>query len=263
MGVITTAVYVGIAVAIVIILFNVIHLIMSIIFKVKLEIFSLMYPMISKYMFRFERNHTSYRLGWLPLGGYVKYAGMTIAEVGDMQHVKEYMLLGKTPFVRFICMKVSPMLLLIPMVIALFFIHESHSFTVGFEVFVDVIYNLYQYLFSIIDATQANDTWNAITENHAIYPIVFCVISLLTAVSSLISSINIGSEEKETALDKAVSLIQGILALYFIYKAVVLYFSVCSFSEVVLSIFKFTITVYIISFFFILLIRILPKNKHF
>lgn len=51
------------------------HFVAAKIFKVRVEKFFIFFnPWFS--LFRFKRGETEYGMGWLPLGGYVKVAGM-------------------------------------------------------------------------------------------------------------------------------------------------------------------------------------------
>ena len=262
MDIITTAVYVGIALAIVMFLFNIFHYIIAAIFGVRIEIFCMSYPLVTLYMFQFYRNETSYRLGWIPLGGFVKHSGVIAEGLDESKVIPSHMLLSKTPLVKFICISGTPILLLIPFVISAFFIDTNNSITVGFQVVYDVFHNLYEYLFTLIDSDQATANWYTITQKHTMFPIVFCFISLLTAITSTLSSFKYLLQQGESMLDKVFEIIQGILLLYFAYKGIALYFSVDGFMDGLWNLFKFTIAVYIISFVLMLLIKLLPKNKY-
>ena len=62
------------------------HFIMARIFRIRVEKFYIFFdPWFS--LFKFRRGHTEYGLGWLPLGGYVKIAGM-IDESMDKEQMK-------------------------------------------------------------------------------------------------------------------------------------------------------------------------------
>ncbi len=63
------------------------HYIAARIFKIRVEKFYLFFnPWFS--IFKFKKGHTTYGLGWLPLGGYVKIAGM-IDESMDKNQMKQ------------------------------------------------------------------------------------------------------------------------------------------------------------------------------
>ena len=63
------------------------HFIMARIFKIRVEKFYIFFdPWFS--LFKFKRGNTEYGLGWLPLGGYVKIAGM-IDESLDTDQMKQ------------------------------------------------------------------------------------------------------------------------------------------------------------------------------
>ena len=63
------------------------HFVAAKIFKVRVEKFFIFFnPWF--YLFRFKRGETEYGMGWLPLGGYVKIAGM-IDESMDLEQMKE------------------------------------------------------------------------------------------------------------------------------------------------------------------------------
>lgn len=63
------------------------HFIMARIFKIRVEKFYIFFdPWFS--LFKFKRGNTEYGLGWLPLGGYVKIAGM-IDESMDKEQMKQ------------------------------------------------------------------------------------------------------------------------------------------------------------------------------
>ena len=62
------------------------HFVAAKIFKVRVEKFFIFFnPWFS--LFRFKRGETEYGMGWLPLGGYVKIAGM-IDESMDLEQMK-------------------------------------------------------------------------------------------------------------------------------------------------------------------------------
>ena len=61
------------------------HFVAAKIFKVRVEKFFIFFnPWFS--LFRFKRGETEYGMGWLPLGGYVKIAGM-IDESMDLEQI--------------------------------------------------------------------------------------------------------------------------------------------------------------------------------
>ncbi len=63
------------------------HFIAARIFKIRVEKFYIFFdPWFS--LFKFRRGHTEYGMGWLPLGGYVKIAGM-IDESMDTEQMKQ------------------------------------------------------------------------------------------------------------------------------------------------------------------------------
>lgn len=63
------------------------HFFMAKLFKVRVEKFFIFFnPWFS--IFRFKKGETEYGMGWLPLGGYVKIAGM-IDESMDLEQMKE------------------------------------------------------------------------------------------------------------------------------------------------------------------------------
>lgn len=63
------------------------HFIMARVFKIRVEKFYIFFdPWFS--LFKFKRGNTEYGLGWLPLGGYVKIAGM-IDESMDKEQMKQ------------------------------------------------------------------------------------------------------------------------------------------------------------------------------
>lgn len=63
------------------------HFIAARIFKIRVEKFYIFFdPWFS--LFKFRRGHTEYGVGWLPLGGYVKIAGM-IDESMDTEQMKQ------------------------------------------------------------------------------------------------------------------------------------------------------------------------------
>lgn len=62
------------------------HFLMARVFKIRVEKFYIFFdPWFS--LFKFRRGHTEYGVGWLPLGGYVKIAGM-IDESMDKEQMK-------------------------------------------------------------------------------------------------------------------------------------------------------------------------------
>ena len=65
------------------------HFIVARIFKIRVEKFYIFFdPWFS--LFKFKRGETEYGLGWIPLGGYVKIAGM-IDESMDLEQMKQPM----------------------------------------------------------------------------------------------------------------------------------------------------------------------------
>ena len=62
------------------------HYIMARVFKIRVEKFYIFFdPWFS--LFKWKRGETEYGIGWLPLGGYVKIAGM-IDESMDLEQMK-------------------------------------------------------------------------------------------------------------------------------------------------------------------------------
>lgn len=65
------------------------HFFLAKLFKIRVEKFSLFFdPWFRLFSFKPKRSHTQYVLGWLPLGGYVKIAGM-IDESMDTEQMKK------------------------------------------------------------------------------------------------------------------------------------------------------------------------------
>ena len=65
------------------------HFIFARLFKVRVEKFYLFFdPWFSLFKFKPKNSHTEYGVGWLPLGGYVKIAGM-IDESMDREQMKQ------------------------------------------------------------------------------------------------------------------------------------------------------------------------------
>ena len=64
------------------------HFIAAKMFKVKVEKFYLFFDVGGFSLFKFKRGDTQYGMGWLPLGGYVKIAGM-IDESMDKEQMKQ------------------------------------------------------------------------------------------------------------------------------------------------------------------------------
>ena len=66
------------------------HFIMAKIFKVRVEKFYLFFnPWLTIFKFKPKNSHTEYGIGWLPLGGYVKMAGMVDESMDGEQMSKE------------------------------------------------------------------------------------------------------------------------------------------------------------------------------
>jgi hypothetical protein len=172
------------------------------------------------------------------------------------------MLASKSTSVKYICILGAPVLLLIPFVISAIFIDPNASITTGFQVIGDVLFNLYEYMFSIINSETATANWNAISQGFHVFPIIYCIMSLFVAISSILTSLQYFLPQKETLLDKIKDVIMGVLSIYFAYKGITLYFSVCGFSGGLINVFKMTITAYAILCPVMLLIKFLPKNKY-
>ena len=63
------------------------HYIMARVFKIRVDKFYIFFD-LGFSLFKFRRGHTEYGLGWLPLGGYCKIAGM-IDESMDKEYQKQ------------------------------------------------------------------------------------------------------------------------------------------------------------------------------
>jgi len=263
MDLITTAVYFGITVTIVMFLFNIFHCVLASIFGVRVETFGILFTFSNKYFLSFKRNHTQYNLGWIPTGGFVKISGMFEDNI-DSEPVKieDYMLSSKPPIVRFICTAGAPVLLLIPFVISAIFINSTGSLNDGFQVLNDVIYNIYQYLIGTIDNTQTESQWKAIAAAYNEFPIVLCLMTIFTAFTSIATLLNNAISQKIKAFYIISSIALLVFYLYICYKIGALYFSLYSFTDGLLTLCKFIVTIYILSFVCMLLIKILPKNKY-
>ena len=73
------------------------HFIMARVFRIRVEKFYIFFdPWFS--LFKFRRGDTEYGLGWLPLGGYVKIAGM-MDESMDIRKMTKMI-------IRFICIPI-------------------------------------------------------------------------------------------------------------------------------------------------------------
>lgn len=101
--------------------------------------------------------------------------------------IEDYMLLFKPPIVRFICTFGAPILLLIPFLISTSFVAISGSFSESFQTIIDVFHNIYQYISGTIDTTQTENSWNTITQNANLFPVIFSILTLVIAISSAIS----------------------------------------------------------------------------
>lgn len=82
------------------------HFLMARVFKIRVEKFYIFFdPWFS--LFKFRRGHTEYGVGWLPMGGYVKIAGM-IDESMDKEQlerpVQEWEFRAKPAWKRFLVM---------------------------------------------------------------------------------------------------------------------------------------------------------------
>ena len=64
------------------------HYIAARAFKIKVEKFYLFFDAWGFKLFKFKRGETEYGIGWLPLGGYVKIAGM-IDESMDKEQLNQ------------------------------------------------------------------------------------------------------------------------------------------------------------------------------
>ena len=65
------------------------HFLFAKLFKIRVEKFCLFFdPKFTLFKFKPKRSDTTYALGWLPLGGYVKIAGM-IDESMDTEQMKQ------------------------------------------------------------------------------------------------------------------------------------------------------------------------------
>lgn len=105
------------------------HFVAAKIFKVRVEKFFIFFnPWFS--LFRFKRGETEYGMGWLPLGGYVKIAGM-IDESMDLEQMKEpakpYEFRSKPAWQRLIIMIGG---VLVNFILAVFHLHHD-SLCVG------------------------------------------------------------------------------------------------------------------------------------
>ncbi|WP_298424232.1 site-2 protease family protein [uncultured Kordia sp.] len=263
MDFITTAIYFGIAATTVMFLFNIFHCVFASIFEVRIEKFGMLLTIGSKYFLKFKRNHTEYSLGWIPTGSYVKIAGM-FNEGLDIEPTKieEYMLLSKSPIVRFICSAGAPLLLLIPFILSASFIDSNGSLNDGFQVLNNVLYNIYQYLIGAIDVTQTETNWTAIANKYNEFPIILCLMTLFTAFTNITTLLTIAISEKIKGFYNISSIALIIFYLFICYKIIVLYFTLYGFIGGLTSFLKFSVTIYSISFILMLLIKISPKNKY-
>src|SRR3990167_2025509 len=74
--------------SILVILHELWHFIPARIFKTRVEKFFLFFDVSQFKLFSFKRGDTEYGVGWLPLGGYVKIAGM-VDESMDKEAMKQ------------------------------------------------------------------------------------------------------------------------------------------------------------------------------
>src|SRR6056300_1475064 len=76
------------ALAILVTLHELGHFLAARVFGIKVEKFYLFFDAFGVKLFKFKKGDTEYGIGWLPLGGYVKIAGM-IDESMDKEAMKE------------------------------------------------------------------------------------------------------------------------------------------------------------------------------
>jgi membrane-associated protease RseP (regulator of RpoE activity) len=260
----TAAIYFGISLVIVMFLFNIFHCILAGIFGVRIEKFSLLTTFGNAYLIKFKRHHTQYTLGWIPTGSYVKISGMIDErfDTNEPLKIEEYMLLSKHLIVSIICTFWAPALLVVPFIISAFFIIPDGSLNEGFQILIEVIDNIYQYISGTIDSIQVETNWNTITNTANIFPIILCLLTLFMAVSSTITAV-ISNISLQTV--NALVLLNVVFLLcyvYILYKLGVLYFSKYDFTDGLTDILKFLVPVYIFSLVIIFLIKVLPKNKY-
>lgn len=264
MDIITNAVYFGIAGAIIMFLFNIFHCIFAVIFGVRIEKFGMLYNIGNRSFLTFKRNHTEYMLGWIPTGGYVKISGMIDESMdGESMEIKDYMLLSKPPIVRFICTAGAPILLIIPFIISASFIYETNSLNEGFQALNVVINNLYQYGIGAIDSTQAVANWNAIASSYNVFSIILCIMALFIAFSTMIMLLITTTAFKKFKIVLVFTVLYYAFLLYLLYIVGSLYFSLHSFTDAILAVLKYTVTIFIISYVLLVLIKMMPKNKYF
>lgn len=265
MGVISTATYFGISAVIVMFLFNIFHCILASIFNVRIEKFGLLTTLGGKQLLKFKRHYTEYALGWIPTGGYVKIAGMIDESLDDESPMKieDYMLLSKPLVIRFLCTLGPQLLLLISMLISISFITSDSSFNEELEIMGAIFQNIFQYITGAIDSVQTENNWNAITENTQLFPVILSIVMFVIIISTTFTTVINMIMLQETKISAFLHIIILLCYLYVLYKLGALYFSMSSFSEVILDILKFVVPIYSLSFIMMLFIKILPKNKYF
>jgi len=262
MDFLTTAIYFGIAAALVMFLFNIFHCVLAGIFGVRVEKFGMLMSISNAAFLKFKRNHTEFALGFIPTGSFVKISGMHDENLDDEPvKIEAYMLSSKSPIVRFICMAGTPFLLFILFIICANFIDSNNSLTADFNVLNDVIYNIYQYVIGGIDIAQTATNWHAIAVAYNEFPIILCLMTLFTAFTSITTLLSNTISQKIPSLQIALHVVTLIFYLFICYKIVVLYFSLYGFTDGLLTLLKFAVMVYILSLILMLLIKILPKNK--
>ncbi|MGH1384494.1 site-2 protease family protein [Kordia sp.] len=260
----TAAIYFGISAVIAMFLFNIFHCALANVFGVRIEKFSLLTTFGNTYLIKFKRNHTQYNLGWIPTGSYIKISGMIDErfDTSEPLKIEDYMLLSKPPIVRIICTFCAPALLVVPFLISAFFIVSDGSINEGFQILIEVINNIYQYISGTIDSVQTETNWNTITNTANIFPIILCLLTLFMAISSTISAIisNIAIQTVNALM--LLNVVFLLCYVYILYKLGALYFSKYDFTDGLIDFLKFLVPVYIFSLAIILLIKVLPKNKY-
>ncbi|WP_298517244.1 site-2 protease family protein [uncultured Kordia sp.] len=260
----TAAIYFGVSAVIIMFLFNIFHCMLASIFGVRIERFGMLTSFGDKHILKFKRHQTEYCLGWIPTGGFVKISGMIDERLDTSEpfQIEDYMLLSKPPIVRIICTIGAPILLLIPFLISINFIAPSGSLSEGFQIIIDILHNIYQYISGTIDVTQTESNWNTITNTANLFPIILALLTLIIAISSTISMIVAFMGQKAEKALIFLYIVMLVCYIYLLYKLGALYFSMYSFSDFLVSLLKFVVPIYIFCTLIMLFIKILPKNKY-
>lgn len=258
MGINSTSCFLALGIFLVFFLHNIFYTISAKVFKIRVELFEIFTSVSSNSLFQFKKNHTTYKLGYLPIASSVAISGISREQLDFKNLTTEpYMYIAK-PFPSRLMFRLLPLILLsVLCLISVIFINIENEFTTNFKTIFIILENLFNFLIGIDDTTNAMKNWDLIFTKNNITPISIIIMSIYISMYAIILLIIHFITGKTTSILYAITnVILFIITIWFTYKMISLFIAFHSFQEILVSIGIFLITIYGLGYCSLLLLKV-------